>query len=296
MRAAWALSATLAFSAGAARAAGPLDAPADERVVLHTSVGDLTFVLYPNAAPKHVEQVLRLVKLGVYDGTRFYQVDPDYIAQVASAQDRLVPLTMPQAAAIHPLKAEISALRHVRRSLSMARADDDPDSGETSFCILMADAPWLDGKYTIFGRVEGSEAVLQALAAVKTNANREPFRRVGVLKAETALAADLANIVSPIAFPQVDPGGPASRLPAAARWLVAFTLMLNTAALWAIRRRPVRVAWAFGLLGVLAGLFTFLVLIFPVASGHPLFAVGAFFTFVGLFRLLSGFEPPAATP
>src|SRR5262249_1517462 len=95
---------------------GVRDARADEpplappRIVLHTTLGDLVLALYPTVAPKHVEQVLRLVRLGVYDGTFFYRVDPSFLAQISTAQTRPQPLTPEQAAAIHPLPAEFSDL------------------------------------------------------------------------------------------------------------------------------------------------------------------------------------------
>ncbi|HJT79047.1 MAG TPA: peptidylprolyl isomerase, partial [Gemmataceae bacterium] len=124
---------------------------APERVVLRTVAGDVVLALYADVAPGHVHQILKLVRLGAYDGTHFCRIDPTFVAQISTAYDRLSPLTPEQRAAIHPLKAEFSGLRHRRGTLSMARDDGKPDSAETSFSVLLADAPHLDGKYTVFG-------------------------------------------------------------------------------------------------------------------------------------------------
>lgn len=47
----------------------------DDRVILHTNLGDIMLGFYPNIAPNHVEQILKMVKAGVYDGTTFYRVE-----------------------------------------------------------------------------------------------------------------------------------------------------------------------------------------------------------------------------
>ena len=107
-------------------------------------------------------QFLRLARAGVYDSVYFYRVEQGFVAQTATADDREVPLTAAQRAIIRPIPLEASPVRHTRGVLSLAHGDD-PNSGETSFSILLADAPHLDGKYTIFGRLEGGDAALRAL-------------------------------------------------------------------------------------------------------------------------------------
>src|SRR6516165_7393641 len=96
------LALALVLAATTAAAAG------DERVILRTSCGDLVLALYPDVAPKHVEQFLTLVRLGVYDGTCFHRIDPGFVAQNAGAFDRRGALTPAQQAAIHKIPAEFS--------------------------------------------------------------------------------------------------------------------------------------------------------------------------------------------
>jgi cyclophilin family peptidyl-prolyl cis-trans isomerase len=134
------------------------------RVTMITTGGTFTATLLPAAAPQTVAQFLRLVQAGVYDSVYFYRVEQGFVAQTATADDREVPLTDAQRATIRPIPLEISPMRHTRGVLSLAHGDD-PNSGETSFSILLADAAHLDGKFTIFGMLEGDGAALRALEA-----------------------------------------------------------------------------------------------------------------------------------
>jgi cyclophilin family peptidyl-prolyl cis-trans isomerase len=147
--------------------AGAAQSPrlSDERVVLHTVAGDVVIALFPDAAPQHVAQILKLVRLGCYDHTNFTRVEPGFVLQLAGVEQRHpdFPLSPTQTQAIHPIKAEFSkTLKHRRGTVSMARMDGLPDSASTSFSIILGDAPHLDGNYTIFGEVvHGMDAVDQ---------------------------------------------------------------------------------------------------------------------------------------
>jgi cyclophilin family peptidyl-prolyl cis-trans isomerase len=147
------LLATLACAVGAA--AQEPDAPrvAAERIVLRTNVGDMVLALYPDVAPRHTEQLLKLARMGVFDGVNFFRVESTFVAQLSDARYKQPAPSPEQLEAVHPLQAEFSGLKHRRGTLSMARYDDRPDSGETSFSILLGDAPHLDGKYTVFGQL-----------------------------------------------------------------------------------------------------------------------------------------------
>ena len=158
-------------------ASSPAPAPAPTaaaqefpRVTIATTGGNFTVRLLPDIAPKTVAQFLRLVRGGVYDSVWFYRVEQNFVAQAATADDREVPLTAEQRALITPIALEVSELqRHRRGVLSLAHGDD-PNSGETSFSILLGDAPHLDGKFTIFGELEESDATLRA---IETNYNQQ---------------------------------------------------------------------------------------------------------------------------
>ncbi|HEX6176940.1 MAG TPA: peptidylprolyl isomerase, partial [Thermoanaerobaculia bacterium] len=88
------------------------------------------------------------------------------------ADDREVPMTEAQRATIKQIPLEASAVRHTRGVLSLAHGDD-PNSGETSFSILLADAPHLDGKFTVFGILEDSDAALRAIEGAYSQQARD---------------------------------------------------------------------------------------------------------------------------
>jgi cyclophilin family peptidyl-prolyl cis-trans isomerase len=157
---------------------------AAERIVLHTNVGDMVLALYPEVAPRHAEQLLKLARLGVFDGVNFFRVESTFVAQLSDARYKQPAPSAEQLEAIHALPAEFSALKHRRGTLSMARYDDRPDSGETSFSILLDYAPHLDGKYTVFGQLESGLEVLDLIQRATTDERHQPLRPIVVRRAE----------------------------------------------------------------------------------------------------------------
>jgi len=170
---------------------GPPAAPvetvsADNRVhvVLETVAGEIGVVLYPSVAPRTVEQFVKLVDAGVYDGVRFHRLEPGFVLQAATASDRSVGMTPEQHAVIQRIPLEVSSVAHDRGVLSMARWDADPDSAETSFSILLGPAPHLDGNYTVFGFVEsGWKAIETIEGAPRKIDSTEPAVDVRILRA-----------------------------------------------------------------------------------------------------------------
>jgi len=152
-----------------------------ERVVLHTVAGDVVLAFYPKVAPKTSAQLLTLFRAGVYDTTHFFRVEPNFVLQTSTAQERQVPLTPHQTKLVKRLPTEVSALvKHVPWRLSMARVDGDWESSETSFSIVLGESPHLDGQYTIFGEVvDGFEAVQELLRVNRTGASR-PVARLSI--------------------------------------------------------------------------------------------------------------------
>ena len=148
---------------------------AAHRAVLETSAGPITVEFFPDRAPEHVRNFLRLARSGVFDGMAFHRVVKGFAVQTGSLGSR-GPLTGQQQKYVRSLKPEFNDTKHVRGILSMARGDD-PGSAMTSFFIVTADAPSLDGKYTVFGRVTDGLAVLDAIEAVAVNGDA-PVTRV----------------------------------------------------------------------------------------------------------------------
>ena len=138
----------------------PTEELARHRVILTTDLGEIEIGLYPDLAPEHVRQFLRFAELEIYLGTGFVRVVPGFVIQGGFVSQRTPRLPQKLWKHLKPLKAEFSDRKHVRGTVSMARAGDDPDSGMDSFFIVLEPNPHLDGKYTVFGEVlRGIDAV-----------------------------------------------------------------------------------------------------------------------------------------
>ncbi|KAL5553881.1 hypothetical protein UlMin_041282 [Ulmus minor] len=155
------------------------------RVVFQTEYGDIEFGFYPNVAPKTVDHIFKLVRLGGYNTNHFFRVDRGFVAQVADvANGRLAPMNEEQRIeADKTVVGEFSEVKHVRGILSMGRYED-PDSAQSSFSILLGDAPHLDGKYAIFGKLTKGDETLKRLEELPTR--REgifvmPTKRITIL-------------------------------------------------------------------------------------------------------------------
>jgi peptidyl-prolyl cis-trans isomerase B (cyclophilin B) len=154
------------------------------RAVLDTSAGAITVEFFPDKAPEHVRNFLRLASAGVYDGTAFHRVVRGFVIQTGALTSR-GPLTEKQQKLVRSLQPEFNDTKHVKGILSMARGDD-PASAMTSFFIVTGDAPSLDGKYTVFGRVVDGMPVVDAIEQTVVNgeapATRIDLKSVRILK------------------------------------------------------------------------------------------------------------------
>uniref|UniRef100_A0A7N0TRV1 Peptidyl-prolyl cis-trans isomerase n=2 Tax=Magnoliopsida TaxID=3398 RepID=A0A7N0TRV1_KALFE len=144
------------------------------RVVFQTDHGDIEFGFYPSVAPITVDHIYKLVRLGGYNTNHFFRVDKGFVAQVADvANGRTAPMNEEQRVeAYKTVVGEFSQVKHVRGILSMGR-HEDPNSGGSSFSILLGNAPHLDGKYAIFGKVTKGDDTLRKLEEL-------PTRREGI--------------------------------------------------------------------------------------------------------------------
>jgi peptidyl-prolyl cis-trans isomerase B (cyclophilin B) len=150
------------------------------RAVLETTLGNITFELFPDRAPNHVRQFLRLAASGVYDGTAFHRVVPGFVIQGGYMPSRRDPLEERQQAYVRPLQPEFNATVHDRGIVSMARGAE-PASATSSFFIVLAPTPALDGQYTAFGRVvDGMDVVARIEAAPRDG--ETPTSRIEVTR------------------------------------------------------------------------------------------------------------------
>ncbi len=128
-------------------------ATTENTLILETTKGPVTIEMRPDLAPNHVARIKELVREGFYDGIVFHRVIEDFMAQTGC------PEGTGTGGSGQKLKAEFSKEKHVRGTVSMARAAN-PDSGDSQFFICFDEAPWLNGQYTVWGQVtEGMENV-----------------------------------------------------------------------------------------------------------------------------------------
>ena len=127
----------------------------ENTLVLELKDGTVLIEMLPDLAPQHVARIKELTREGFYDGLNFHRVMAGFMAQTGD------PRGDGTGGSGQNIKAEFSDEPFVRGTVGMARARH-PDSGDSQFFICFDDAQFLNGQYTVWGRViEGMEAVDQ---------------------------------------------------------------------------------------------------------------------------------------
>jgi peptidylprolyl isomerase len=125
----------------------------ENTMILETTQGRVSIEMRPDLAPRHVARIKELVKQGFYDGVAFHRVIDGFMAQTGCPQGT------GSGGSGQKLKAEFSKEKHVRGTVSMARAQN-PDSADSQFFICFQDSPWLNDQYTVWGNVtQGMENI-----------------------------------------------------------------------------------------------------------------------------------------
>ncbi len=136
-------------------------ATAPQAVITLEKGGQITLELFPADARRHVDNFAKLVQKGFYDGQRFHRVE-DWVVQAGDPQSKTLSVDderVGSGGAGYTIKAEFNKRRHERGALGMARGND-PDSASSQFYITRKPSYFLDGQYTVFGRVtKGMEQV-----------------------------------------------------------------------------------------------------------------------------------------
>jgi peptidyl-prolyl cis-trans isomerase B (cyclophilin B) len=154
------------------------------RATVETSMGSIVLEFLPDRAPAHVRNFLRLAQAGVYDGTAFHRVARGFVIQGGHLPTRKEPLDERQQAFVRNLQPEFNDTPHDKGIVSMARLED-PASANTSFFIVTARTPALDGKYTVFGRVVEGMDVVEKIEASPVN-GESPVTRIEVTRVTVA--------------------------------------------------------------------------------------------------------------
>lgn len=154
-------------------------APKGPRAIVKTKYGEIELKLWPDLAPKHVENFLKLAKSGFYNGTIFHRVIPGFMIQGGdpNTKDSLKKETYGQGGPGYTVPAEFNDTPHKRGILSMARAAD-PDTAGSQFFIVVEDSRFLDRKYTAFGEVTKGIGVADKIVNLPRNAQDLPSERV----------------------------------------------------------------------------------------------------------------------
>jgi cyclophilin family peptidyl-prolyl cis-trans isomerase len=136
-----------------------------------TSEGTIGLELFPEDAPKTVENFTKLASEGYYDGLTFHRVIPDFMIQGGC------PRGDGTGGPGYTFEDEFNQHPVARGYLAMANAG--PDTNGSQFFIVTADAcPWLDGKHTVFGRITSGQDVADAISQVERDSGDRPLEPV----------------------------------------------------------------------------------------------------------------------
>jgi cyclophilin family peptidyl-prolyl cis-trans isomerase len=144
---------------------------------LHTSEGPVEIELFPNEAPKTVENFTRLASEGFYDGLTFHRVIPEFMIQGGC------PRGDGTGGPGYQFEDEFNEHRVARGALAMANAG--PNTNGSQFFIVTADeASWLDGKHTVFGQVVSGQDVVDRISHVDRDMRDRPREPVTIDRIE----------------------------------------------------------------------------------------------------------------
>jgi cyclophilin family peptidyl-prolyl cis-trans isomerase len=147
------------------------------KATLHTSEGAIEVELYPDAAPKTVENFEKLARDGFYEGVIFHRVIPDFMIQGGD------PTGTGMGGPGYEFEDEFNDHRVARGALAMANAG--PNTNGSQFFIVTAEAtPWLDGKHTVFGQVTSGMDVVDRISQTERDANDRPRKPITIERVE----------------------------------------------------------------------------------------------------------------
>ncbi len=168
----------LAMMVGFMSDANAMELDKENTLYLDLETGRVVIAMRPDKAPKHVERIKQLVREGFYDGLIFHRVIEGFMAQGGD------PLGTGTGGSGQNLPAEFNDLPHMRGTVSMARAAS-PDSADSQFFICFNRSSFLDGEYTVWGRVVGGMEHVDAI-----NRGEPPANPSKIIRMQVAADAD----------------------------------------------------------------------------------------------------------
>ncbi|HEY0382222.1 MAG TPA: peptidylprolyl isomerase [Candidatus Elarobacter sp.] len=128
------------------------------RARISTPKGDVVFAFYPDDAPLHSAAFIKLARAGFYDGLKFHRYEPGFVIQGGD------PSGNGTGGPGYNLDAEFNERPHIAGTVAMARSSS-PHSAGSQFYICLADAPFLNRQYTVFGHVTEGQTVVEQIRA-----------------------------------------------------------------------------------------------------------------------------------
>lgn len=155
----------------------------ENTLYLDVPAGRVVIEMRPDLAPNHVARIKELVRRGFYDGIAFHRVIAGFMAQTGD------PRGDGTGGSGQKLKAEFSKEPHVRGTVSMARAQN-PDSADSQFFICFAPATFLDGQYTVWGKVASGMEFIDAIKKGSSSRNGAVEDPDHIIKMQVAADAE----------------------------------------------------------------------------------------------------------
>jgi peptidyl-prolyl cis-trans isomerase B (cyclophilin B) len=150
----------------------------ETKAVIETKFGNIEIRFFPDVAPKHVNNFIELAKKGFYDGTIFHRVIPGFMIQGGDPNTKSPDKsTHGMGGPGYTVKAEFNEKPHKRGTVSMARSGH-PDSAGSQFFICVADAPFLNKQYTVFGEVVSGMEVADKIVSQPRDPKDNPNERI----------------------------------------------------------------------------------------------------------------------
>lgn len=151
-------------------------------IIMKTNKGDITIQLFEEAAPKTVQNFVKLANEDFYDGIQFHRIIKDFMIQGGDPLTKSDPTNFRIHGTGGPgykFADEFNGHKVIRGALAMANAGPNTN-GSQFFIVTTAAASWLDGRHTVFGEVTDGMDIVDAIEAVATDANDHPTTPVTI--------------------------------------------------------------------------------------------------------------------
>jgi len=147
------------------------------QATIHTNHGPIELELHDDDAPKTVENFRKLAADGFYEGVIFHRVIPDFMIQGGD------PTGTGTGGPGYTFEDEFNDHKVVRGALAMANAGPNTN-GSQFFIVTIAEAPWLDGKHTVFGKVVSGMEAVDAIESQPTDGRDKPLEDAKIERIE----------------------------------------------------------------------------------------------------------------